>query len=218
MKKYHAFVVFTYLFLAFAFFVAFGVSTYLVREDLLRQIDFTWLVKIQDEVPRTVDGLLELFNRTGSFWVMAPFVFIVCYMTKRLWGFVAFFMFGVGHLLEVFLKIALHQPGPPFLFHRNFSDFYFDKAYVIPGSSYPSGHSMRAVFASVVFTYLIWISSRIPVLVKIFLCIGIIGWTILIILSKAVFGEHWPSDLVGGALLGAGLGFVTLVCLSSIKK
>lgn len=65
--------------------------------------------------------------------------------------------------------------------------------------SFPSGHTLHAVAFSVVaiFHYpgLVWL---------------VLPFTILIALSRLVLGLHYPSDVLAGALLGAGVAILVL--------
>ncbi len=65
--------------------------------------------------------------------------------------------------------------------------------------SFPSGHTLHAVaFSTVaVFYYprLIWL---------------LLPFTTLVALSRLVLGLHYPSDVLAGALLGAGLSMLVL--------
>lgn len=66
--------------------------------------------------------------------------------------------------------------------------------------SFPSGHTLHAVaFTSVAIAY---VPSLAPVLVP---------FTVLTGLSRVVLGLHYPSDVLAGALIGAGLAYLVLL-------
>jgi membrane-associated phospholipid phosphatase len=70
--------------------------------------------------------------------------------------------------------------------------------------SYSSGH---ALFATVV--YWLWAyhvaRSTLRAAVRVPLCIALVVWGIGVIWSRLALGAHYPSDLVGGALLGVAV-------------
>lgn len=68
--------------------------------------------------------------------------------------------------------------------------------------SFPSGHTLHAVMATIVFGYIQ------PLLLFIML-----PFTVLVALSRMVLGLHYPSDVIVGALIGAGVA--SLIILSA---
>lgn len=66
--------------------------------------------------------------------------------------------------------------------------------------SFPSGHTLHAVAFTIVA--LAYVPSLGPVLVP---------FTVLTGLSRVVLGLHYPSDVVAGALIGAGLARLVLL-------
>src|SRR5690606_25140868 len=68
--------------------------------------------------------------------------------------------------------------------------------------SFPSGHPLHAVMATVVLGYVV------PALLFLMLL-----FTILVALSRMVLGLHYPSDVVVGALLGGVLA-MAIVCMA----
>jgi membrane-associated phospholipid phosphatase len=70
--------------------------------------------------------------------------------------------------------------------------------------SYASGHAMYAVILSGLWAVFVW-KSDLPRGVRVVLTPALIAWGIGAIWSRLALGAHFPSDLLGGMLLGTGL-------------
>ena len=68
--------------------------------------------------------------------------------------------------------------------------------------SFPSGHSLHAVCFTIIAV------SGFPLLAAI-----LVPLAVLIALSRVVLGLHYPSDVLVGAFIGAGMAAATLVLL-----
>lgn len=73
---------------------------------------------------------------------------------------------------------------------------------VLDEFSFPSGHSLHAVAFSLIACY------HFPSLVY-----GLFPVVLLIALSRPVLGLHYPSDVLAGSLLGAGIAGSSLLVL-----
>ncbi|MEJ5250437.1 MAG: phosphatase PAP2 family protein, partial [Armatimonadota bacterium] len=69
--------------------------------------------------------------------------------------------------------------------------------------SFPSGHSCTTAAIAMVLTVVFW--KRYPGVV-------VSAWlvTSLVMLSRVYRGVHYPSDVLGGALIGALCGYVVV--------
>lgn len=207
MKKKSLSIIFS--FFIFIFFIIF---TYVVRQDYLNQFDFNTTVRLQNHIPKKIDSIFSSLSLIGSFEILAGILFIIFIFRKRLISLLIFIPFAIAHLVEIVGKSLLHHPGPPHMFFRYNINFLFPSSYVQPGSSYPSGHVLRIVFVSVIFFYLI-IKSRVNKNLKIFINVFLIIFNVAMLVSRISLGEHWTTDVVGGALLGLSSGIFALIFL-----
>ncbi|MFT4020462.1 MAG: phosphatase PAP2 family protein [Acinetobacter sp.] len=67
--------------------------------------------------------------------------------------------------------------------------------------SFPSGHTLHAVLATVTLGY-----------VQPFLLLLMLPFTLLVALSRMILGLHYPTDVLVGALLGATVGGLSILC------
>jgi len=197
---------------AFLFFILFILFTFVVKKDLLNSFDFDTTVRLQNHMPIKYDSFLSFFSLVGSFEILAGFLFFIALFRRKILSFLIFIPLVGAHIIEIIGKSLMNHPGPPFLFFRYNLDFLFPSSYIQPGSSYPSGHSLRVVFVSIIISYLInkmKINNANKILFNLLLFI-VNG---LMLVSRISLGEHWTTDVVGGILLGASSGIFALIFL-----
>lgn len=202
-----------FIFLSFIFSSLFILFTYIVKKDILRQFDFDYAVKVQDRILPKFYEILALASSTAQAEIIFLFLILILLFRRKFLGFFVLLFFIFGHIIELFGKVLLDQQRPPFYFYKHETIQIFPQWYSTPGSSYPSGHSFRAVFIFVVISYLVLKMKKFPILLRFSLVSFLFLWSASVIVGKVWLGEHWPSDVVGGAFLGAFLGFFSLIFL-----
>jgi len=84
-----------------------------------------------------------------------------------------------------------------------------DVVTTVPGSSFPSGHAMNAAAVGVTLTVLVW-----PLLGRrgrVLTATGASALALVTAADRVLLGVHFPSDVVGGLLLGGAVAGASAV-------
>lgn len=193
--------------------IFFILLSFAVGKGLLRQFDFDTTVRLQGNIAIHFDTFLSSLSFIGSFEVTTLIIFLILAFKRQIKSFIFVFSYTVFHLVEVFGKFFITQSGPPLSFLRTDLPFTIPSSYVHPGFSYPSGHSGRTVFITTILLFFVFRSKRLSKEQKIILTALLVSFDVLMLVSRVSLGEHWATDVLGGALLGFSFAVLSIALL-----
>lgn len=147
------------------------------------------------------DSIIVFFAEYLAYILVAVF-FVLVYLSKErlrekivMISIVAFSSLFARYVITELIRFFYHRPRPFLTYHVH---------QLLPETSYsfPSGHS-TFFFA---FSYAIYLYNK-------KWGVWFLGATVLMTISRIMAGVHYPSDIVGGAIIGilaAKLSFVYL--------
>jgi membrane-associated phospholipid phosphatase len=176
--------------------VLFALDTYLVATNaLLLTFDLPVTIFVQQIPWGPVTYVFDLTNKTAGYiqGVVAVIVVVLLFMWNRRAG--ALMAIGaISSLLDNEIKLLMARQRPA-----------ADLVHILtpaPGYSYPSGHAVYFTWMSFMLAFALaphikpslrWIAWVVAAVVIVLACLGRV-WA----------GAHWPSDVLGGFLLGLG--------------
>jgi membrane-associated phospholipid phosphatase len=208
-----------YFFSGAAFFLVFVFFSYLVHKDIFTQFDFDTTVRLQNNISRRFDDIFSTFSDVGKIEIMTVLLVVVFVIVRKfIAGIVALLLFFGFHLFELFGKFFVSHAPPPQFMLRTKTIIDFPQFHIRADNSYPSGHAGRTMFLSTILLVLIWQAKGFGNPLKLFLSACVVGFDIVMLVSRVYLGEHWTSDVIGGSMLGIGLGLMGAVFVTGRSK
>ncbi len=195
----------------------FTFTSYTVAKEMWTQWDFDTTVKLQDRIPTRYDNEFSIFSLLGSAEVTISITFVMillAFLKLRFWAIIGWLMIVPATIIEIFGKLVLYHPGTPVFMHRSVIETHLPSFYIHTNFSYPSGHVTRTFFLITTFGLLIFFSS-VNTFIKLISLAVLLGFAILMALTRVSLGEHWLSDVVGGGMLGISFGFLAVSLILS---
>ena len=167
----------------------------LAGAGLTRGLDLATILAAQDFASPALDAAGTFFSSAGGLELTSLLVVglaAVLFIRGRKGLAARFFVaFLVASIIEVALKTFLPVPPVPERLVR--AEDYAPLVAAEPTFPYPSGHMLRATM----LLGAAWLLTRSVLVLA--LCLALL---VGMGASRVYMGVHWPSDVVGGALLG----------------
>jgi len=181
-----------------------------VHLRLWQAFDLETLLALQGTLPRVLDVPFSLFTLLGSAELTVALVFAIAFFAQRSRRLPLILSLGLATLIEFIGKTVINQPTTPDYLVRYVSLVPLASGIINPGFSFPSGHAIRTTFIVVVLAPMI-ANSRLRRATKIALYVLLLAIELVMLVSRVYLAEHWTTDVIGGALLGAAFGLVALI-------
>lgn len=139
-----------------------------------------------------MECISSIFGGWSAVLVVVAAGIIVWWLVGRLEA-IMILVGGLITLVNTALKLAINRPRPS-----------ADLVHVLSpeqGSGFPSGHAFFVILILGLAAYFILINLKNRVL-RMLVLTGLIALILLTGISRVYLGVHWPSDVVGGYLIG----------------
>src|SRR5438445_3525534 len=180
---------------ALMMFVLFAIDTYLVINGALTSIDIPITTFVQSVNWGPIVYVFDLINISAGYWqVLLGLVAIAAlFIVERRAGWLML-IGSISSLLDNIIKLLVSRQRPT-----------VDLVHILTpasGFSYPSGHAVFFTWMS--FMLAASLAPRIKPLYRPLLWLLALIVIVFTCLARVWAGDHWPSDVIGGVLLGAG--------------
>ncbi|MCE9652770.1 MAG: phosphatase PAP2 family protein [Nitrosarchaeum sp.] len=189
--------------------IAFVVVSVLVHFQITESFDQSVISFVAKHVGNhSLDFLMQLITESGDSFYLLGFGILMLLMKKtRRIGITLMILIVLSTLLTGYIKCGMDRDRPDFDYQgapfpvkisRDTFSLFCDGSY---NASYPSGHAARTMIFAIVLGYAL--SQRFPRGAYLLFL-----YPILVSISRVYVIQHFPMDVIGGAILGVMLAGV----------
>ena len=179
----------------------------LVALGATRAADLAVTIAFQSVATPALDLLVNwhtLIGQAVTTSVIAGLLSLVLWRRGHRWSALAPLLLPVTALIELALKFSLHHAGPPEEYVRAFMNPLGVR--LGAPSAFPSGQAARTAFLVLV---------AIAMLPQRRLRAALLAYLVFTIFARVYIGDHWISDVLGGAALGVAVGAPAMIWIRS---
>ncbi len=181
---------------ALVMLVLFALDTYLVTAGVVtRSFDIPITTFVQSIGFGPISYILDAINASAGIWqvLLGVVAIVALFVLDRRAGWLML-IGSISSLLDNIIKLLISRQRPP-----------ADLVHILvpaTGFSYPSGHAVFFTWMS--FMLAASIAPRVRPAFRPILWLAALVVIVLTCIARVWAGDHWPSDVIGGVLLGAG--------------
>ncbi|HEY8840953.1 MAG TPA: phosphatase PAP2 family protein [Candidatus Dormibacteraeota bacterium] len=180
---------------ALVVFVLFAIDTFLVVQNQVLPTDIPIDRFIQQFNWGPVVYPMELINASAGIWqvLLGAVAIAALFVLERRAGWLML-IGSISSLLDNIIKLVISRQRPP-----------ADLVHVLSpttGFSFPSGHAV--FFTWMAFMIAVSVAPKIRPVFRPVLWSLVVVVIVLTCIARVWAGAHWPSDVIGGVLLGIG--------------
>jgi len=180
---------------ALVVFILFAIGTYLVVANDVLPFDVPIATFIQQLNWGPLVYPMQLINASAGIWqvLLGAIAVVALFVLERRAGWLML-IGSISSLLDNVIKLVISRQRPP-----------ADLVHILSpttGFSYPSGHAVFFTWMS--FMIAVSLAPKIRPAFRPVLWIVAVIIIVLTCIARVWAGAHWPSDVIGGVLLGIG--------------